>query len=232
MTFQQNTVYQLIDFFVIGTDTDVGKTYTSTLLYKALKECGYHYFKPVQSGCFIKNNRLTAPDVDFLCSFNNIPYDDSMVCYTLKEEVSPHLAAEKENILIDSKKIIEHYNNLKSKYKNLIVEGAGGLHVPLIRGKFHIYDLIKILDLPVVLVCGTKVGSINHSLLTINALKQMGIKLQGLVFNNYQGKFYEDDNIRVILESSNIKNYIIIKNSDKEIKKEELNKLFFKEDQQ
>lgn len=53
------------DFFVIGTDTDVGKTYVSTLLYKALKKHNFQYYKPIQSGCFLKDGKLTAPDVDF-----------------------------------------------------------------------------------------------------------------------------------------------------------------------
>ena len=81
------------DFFVIGTDTDVGKTYVSTLLYKALRKHNFQYYKPIQSGCFLRDNKLIAPDVDFLTKFVDIPYDDSMVTYTLKEEVSPHLAS-------------------------------------------------------------------------------------------------------------------------------------------
>ena len=55
------------DFFVIGTDTDVGKTYSSTLLYKALKKYNYQYYKPIQSGCFLRDGKLIAPDVDFKC---------------------------------------------------------------------------------------------------------------------------------------------------------------------
>ena len=89
------------DFFIIGTDTDVGKTYVSSLLFNRLLDFGFYYFKPVQSGCYLKDNILTAPDVNAVCNFSNIEYKKDMVCYTLKEEVSPHLAAEKENIEID-----------------------------------------------------------------------------------------------------------------------------------
>ena len=81
-------------------------------------------------------------------------------------------------------------------------------------------------NLPVVLVCGTKVGSINHTMLTLNALNTMGIKLGGLVFNNYKGQFFEDDNIKVILELSKVKNYLIIKNGQKEISNEEIETFF------
>ena len=205
------------DFFVIGTDTDVGKTYVSTLLYKALKKHNFQYYKPIQSGCFLKDGKLTAPDVDFLTRFVGIDYDDSMVTYTLKEEVSPHLASEMEGTTIEIENVKKHFEDLKKKYSNILVEGAGGLYVPLIRDKFYIYDLIKLFNLPVVLVCGTKVGAINHTMLTLNALNTMGIKLQGLVFNNYKGQFFEDDNIKVILELSKIEIKDILEISDKEL---------------
>ena len=214
------------DFFVIGTDTDVGKTYSSTLLYKALKKYNYQYYKPIQSGCFLRDGKLIAPDVDFLTKFNNIDYDDSMVSYTLKEEVSPHLSAEMEGTKIEIENVVKHFSDLKNKYSNILVEGAGGLYVPLIRDKFYIYDLIKLLKLPVVLVCGTRIGAINHTMLTLNALKDMGIEVHGLIFNNYKGQFFEDDNIKVVLELSKIKNYLIIKNGQKEIFDEEIEKFF------
>lgn len=213
------------DFFIIGTDTDVGKTYVSSLLYNRLSDFNFYYFKPVQSGCYYKGTILTAPDVEAVCKFSNIDYREDMVCYTLKEEVSPHLAAEKENIQIDIEKIKKHYLDIKTKYKNVIVEAAGGLYVPIIRNKFYVYDLIKTFDIPVILVCGTKVGSINHSMLTIKALRTMGIKIQALVFNNYKGNFYEDDNIKVILNDSEIKNHIVIKNGQTRLEDKDLNNL-------
>lgn len=214
------------DFFVIGTDTDVGKTYVSTLLYKALKKYNFQYYKPIQSGCFLKGEKLIAPDVDFLTNFIGIDYDDSMVTYTLREEVSPHLSSEMEETEIKIEEIKKHYENLKKIYSNILVEGAGGLYVPLIRDKFYIYDLIKLFNLPVVLICGTRVGTINHTILTLNTLHSMGIKLHGLVFNNYKGHFFEDDNIKVILNLSKIKNYMIIKNGQKGISEEEIEKFF------
>ena len=149
-----------------------------------------------------------------------------MVTYTLKEEVSPHLASEMEKTTIEIENVKKHFEDLKKKYSNVLVEGAGGLYVPLIRGKFYIYDLIKLFNLPVVLVSGTRVGAINHTMLTLNTLDTMGIKLYGLIFNNYKGQFFEDDNIKVILELSKIKNYLIIKNGQKEISDKEIEKFF------
>ena len=127
---------------------------------------------------------------------------------------------------LEIENVKKHYEELKKQYSNIMVEGAGGLYVPLIRDKFYIYDLIKMWNLPVVLVCGTRVGAINHTMLTLNALNTMGIKLEGLVFNNYKGQFFEDDNIKVILELSKVKNYLIIKNGQKEISDEEIETFF------
>lgn len=72
-----------------------------------------------------------------------VEYDDKMVTYTLEAEVSPHLASELENTEIDIENIMKDWENLKERYKYMVVEGAGGLYVPLIRDKFYIFDLIK-----------------------------------------------------------------------------------------
>ena len=213
-------------FFIIGTDTDIGKTYVSSLLYKSIRELNGFYFKPIQSGCYKKENNIIAPDVDFICTFNNIDYNSEMVGCTLIAEVSPHLAAELENKKIDLSEIENKISILKNKYTYLLFEGAGGLHVPIIRNNFFIYDLIKMIDVPVIIVSSTKVGSINHAILTFNALKSMNIKIHGFVFNNYTGNFYENDNIKNILDISGCKNYLVINKNQTEIKREEFLNFF------
>lgn len=213
-------------YFVIGTDTDIGKTYVSTLLYKGVKQIGGSYYKPVQSGAFQMLGGLTSPDVEFLCKFNHIPYDKEMTTYLLKGEVSPHLAAEIDNIEIDPEKIRLYWEELTKKYTTLIVEGAGGLYVPIIRSRFYMYDLVKMLDIPVIVVAGTQVGTINHTMMTVNSLKSMGIKIQGFVFNSrkkiYNRIDYEKDNIDVIREMSGINNYMILNFEQEAFNQEEL----------
>lgn len=211
-------------YFVTATDTGIGKTYVSAFLYKAVKKYGGGYYKPVQSGCIEKNEKFIAPDIDFVCRFNNEKYDVSKGTYFLKEEVSPHLAGEFENTEINFERIKKDWENLKTKYKTIIVEGAGGVYVPLARNRYFIFDLIKDLETPVILVCSTKVGAINHALLTINFLKQKKIKIHGIVFNNVSEniKNFEKDNIEIILETSEIKNYLIIKENQKEISENEV----------
>lgn len=84
------------------------------------------------------------------------------------------------------------------------------------------FDFIKDLNLPVILVCSTKIGAINHTMLTLSFLKEKQIAIQGIIFNNYTNEFYEDDNIRVVLEASEISNYLIINTGDSIISKEKL----------
>lgn len=211
-------------YFITGTDTGIGKTYVSAFLYRGIKKYGGSYYKPVQSGCFEKNGELTAPDIDFVCRLNNEKYDISKGTYFLREEVSPHLAAEIENRDIEIERIKKHWEDLKNKYKTLIVEGAGGVYTPLARDRYFIFNLIKDLNIPAVLVCGTKVGAVNHSLLTINFLKNIGIKIHGIIFNNVSEniKNFEKDNIKIILKTGEIKNYLIIKENQKDISENEV----------
>lgn len=217
-------------YFITGIGTDVGKTYISSLLYKSLaKKMKVGYYKPIQSGCFYKENKKIAPDVEFLCDFNEIDYDEEMCTITLIPELSPHLASEIDKQKIDMKEIYKSLCKKREKYSVLLVEGAGGIYVPIIRNKVYIFDLIKKLNLPVILVASAKVGGINQTMLTIDFIKRQGIQIQGLVFNNYGDAHYEKDNIKIILEDSKIKNYITVTKGQKIIEDNEIIKLLGEE---
>ena len=155
--------------FVTGIGTDIGKTVTSAILVEALKA---DYWKPVQAGTYYSTDSENIR--------NWISNDKSVVhpeAYKLKEHRSPHEAAGIEKIEIDFDKII-----LPETNNTLVIEGAGGLMVPLNK-KYFIVDLIKKFDAEAIVVIQNYLGSINHSLLTLDALKQRGIKIIGLVFN-------------------------------------------------
>ena len=194
--------------FIIGTDTDVGKTFvTGGIVYKLINN-GYNVlpFKPIQSGGILENETLIAPDIKYIKEICNLKNDYSeMNTYCLKEEVSPHLAARLENINVSKEKIINHYKNLISKYDYVIVEGAGGMVVPLIENSYFVYDLIKDLNLNVLIVSRANVGTINHTVLTNEFLKLNNISAKGIIINNYNEKFYEDDNIKVIEKLTDLK---------------------------
>lgn len=165
-------------YFVTGIGTDVGKTIISAILVEALKA---DYFKPIQCGDLHDSDTLKVRS--FVSNSTSIFHPES---YALKEPASPHYSAELENVTIDLSKI-----RLPETQNNLIVEGAGGLMVP-INQKELIIDLIQELDIEVILVSRNYLGSINHTLLSIEALKKRGIKLKGIIFNDTPNAPTED----------------------------------------
>jgi dethiobiotin synthetase len=152
-------------FFVTGTDTNVGKTIVSAILCNSLKAS---YFKPIQSGV------LEGIDSDTIKKFTSSRIIPEV--YKLTKPLSPHLAARHDNIDIDIHKI------QLPQEDNLIVEGAGGLMVPL-NNDFFMIDLIKKLNIPVILVARTALGTINHTLMSIQMLKNYDIKIHGIILN-------------------------------------------------
>lgn len=155
--------------FVTGIGTDVGKTVTSAIVVEALKA---DYWKPVQAGTYYTTDSENIKKL--------ISNDKTVIhpeTYKLREHKSPHEAAATEGIDVDFEKIILPQTN-----NTLVIEGAGGVMVPLNK-KNYIIDLIKKFDAETIVVIQNYLGSINHSLLTIDALKHRGIKIIGLVFN-------------------------------------------------
>lgn len=160
-------------FFVTGTDTDIGKTFVSAIITAGLKA---HYWKPIQSGID------DGTDTNFIKSATKLPdsnFHSELVA--LKAPLSPHEAANLEGIHISEESLVipEKLQELES---HLVVEGAGGLMVP-INWDFMIIDLIKKWNLPVLLVVRSALGTLNHTLLSIDALKARGVPIFGLVMN-------------------------------------------------
>jgi dethiobiotin synthetase len=158
-------------FFITGTDTDIGKTMISAILTIGLNAT---YWKPIQSGS------IPSTDTNWIKSVSELSDDHFLKeTYRLKEPLSPHQAAEIDQITIDKTtiRLPDRVNHLP-----LIVEGAGGLMVPL-NNKHFMIDLIEDLKLPVVLVARSALGTINHTTLSIQALRQRGIPILGVVMN-------------------------------------------------
>jgi dethiobiotin synthetase len=155
-------------FFITGTDTDVGKTIVSALLTLGL---GYAYWKPIQSG--------TPTDTDTLRSATGLDASHFIPeRYRLTQPLSPHAAA-----AIDRHHIsLTDFQLPVTDKPGLIVEGAGGLMVPINEQDLMI-DLIRSLHLPVCLVARSKLGTINHTLLSIAALRQAEIPILGVMIN-------------------------------------------------
>ncbi|MGZ4055272.1 MAG: dethiobiotin synthase [Bacteroidia bacterium] len=173
--------------FVTGIGTDVGKTVVSSVLTEALKA---DYWKPIQTGSFFSTD--TAKVQKWVSNTDSKFHPEG---YLLKQYMSPHAAAELEGINIDLDML-----KLPETNNTLVIEGAGGLMVPLNREVFMV-DIIKKFDAEVVLVIQNYLGSINHSILSIDALKQRGVKILGLVFNGAPHELSE----QIIVKYSGLK---------------------------
>ena len=166
-------------FFITGTDTGVGKTVIAAALAAILKKKGIDVgvMKPVATGGWDDARLLikAAGVKDNLFLVNP---------YCLRTPVVPAIAAEIEGVKIDIRRIKNAFEELSKKHDILIVEGVGGLVVP-IYNKYLVTDLINDLKLPVIIVARPGLGTINHTLLTIRQAKVSRIKVLGVIINNY-----------------------------------------------
>ena len=170
--------------FVAGTDTGVGKTIVAGAMAAALRLKGHRagVMKPVACGSLEDSNYLQQ----------HAQVDDPLKLITpiyLKEPLSPNVAARFEKKKIDLKKIDAAFSILKKKYEILIVEGCGGLLVPVLEGPkpFYVVDLILRMKAKCVLVSRSGLGAINHSLLSIEALRARKIEPLGVIYNRLAG---------------------------------------------
>lgn len=166
------------NIFITGTSTDVGKTFISTLL--CLKY-GFDYWKPYQTGINAQNPQS---DSDFVSSFGVKTHPELMI---LDKPLSPYAA-------LDPDKRAGSISDIKlpKTHNGLIIEGAGGVMVPIYEN-ITMIDLIKHLDIPVIVVASDVLGTINHTLLTIEALKARNINIIGFVMNFKQNASENED---------------------------------------
>ncbi len=171
--------------FITGTDTGVGKTFVACGLIRAMKEKGLNVcpMKPVESGCRSVRGELVPSDANKLIKASSVDEPlDLINPYRLKHPLAPSVAAEIEGVKIDKKKILSSYNRLSKKYDMTVVEGAGGIMVPVYE-KYCFIDLANDLALPVVIVGRPGLGTINHTLLTIETLRNKGLDVLGVIIN-------------------------------------------------
>jgi len=188
--FDQQSIMKL---FITGIGTDVGKTVVSAIITEALQA---DYWKPIQAGDLSQSDSHTIQSI--ISNEKTIIHSNS---YALQTPASPHLAAQLDGITIDLKNIAE------PKTKNhLVIEGAGGVFVPL-NDNDTIIDLIQN-DYKVIVVSRHYLGSINHTLLTIEALKNRNIPIAGIVFNGNENPSTE----AIILQKTGINNLGRIEN--------------------
>lgn len=162
------------NYFVTGIGTNVGKTIVAAILTEALEA---DYWKPIQAGDLHNSDTLQVKNL--ISNSKTVFHPET---YRLNEPMSPHAASKIDNITIDINQI-----KIPKTDNNLIIEGAGGLMVPL-NDKDLIIDLIKHLDIEVILVSQNYLGSINHTILSIDVLVSRNIPIKGIIFNGLENK--------------------------------------------
>jgi dethiobiotin synthetase len=204
--------------FITATGTDVGKTYVSALIVKKMRELGFNcgYFKPALSGA----DAPCLNDCEYVLNIAKIDANPkNYISYLFKPAVSPHLAGEMENNPIKLDKIKSDFERIKQEFDYVLTEGAGGIVCPFnIKENILLPDVIKALGLDIIIVASASLGTINSTVLTIEYAKNHGIKIRGVILNNYdENDFMQVDNKKQIEALTGVKVIATVKENDTEI---------------
>ncbi|MCT4671912.1 MAG: dethiobiotin synthase [Prolixibacteraceae bacterium] len=187
--------------FVSGIDTDCGKTIATGVLARSFRKYGYSIItqKFIQTGCDV-----FSEDIEKHRELMNVDaFEEDLNHLTaplvFKTPVSPHLAAEMDGRDVEISKVYQSLDLLEAKYERVLLEGAGGLMVPYTR-EHTTLDFIKDSNLPVILVSSSKLGSINHTLISLELLEKYNLTLHGVIYNHLPGTpaYQLEDSARVI----------------------------------
>lgn len=173
-------------FFITGTDTGVGKTEAACLLARSFREAGFRVgvMKPVETGCAVLDGKLVPADALSIKEASGTEADLDLVNpYRFTPPLAADLASRLFDTPIDLERIRDIYMGLAEAHDMMIVEGAGGLLAPAAEGR-SMADLASLLGAPLIIVSANRLGTINHTLLTVNCARQMGLPVKGIVLND------------------------------------------------
>ena len=171
--------------FITGTDTGVGKTLFAASLAASLRERGYRVgvMKPVETGCAKRDGMLFPDDAARLKAASNCSETLETICpYRFADPLAPSIAAERAGRRVDVDHLLAVYQSISSAHDVTLVEGAGGLMVPLLPS-YTYADLARVLKLPLLAVAANRLGMINHLLLTLEHASCKGLQVLGYVLN-------------------------------------------------
>ena len=194
------TIQKPKGLYILGTGTDVGKTYITALWLKRLREAGHDvaYYKAAVSGA----PSITESDAGYVKQVAGLSQaDDTLLSYVFDEAVSPHLAARHEGKVIDRTVVNKNFCHVARAHAYTTVEGSGGIICPLHVTDTELYmleDVVKDLNLPTIVVATAALGTINSTVLTIHYLQSKGIPVKGIIVNHYTGTPMEEDNCVMI----------------------------------
>jgi dethiobiotin synthetase len=174
-------------FFITGTDTGVGKTVVTACLATLFKNQGVGVMKPIETGVDPECSSTANSDAKFLMEVSSSTDAENEVCpHRLKTPASPYQASQIAGTPIQPATILEKFKTLQSRHNMMLVEGIGGLLVP-ITAHYNVADLVLEMGLPLIIVSRIRVGTLNHTLLTIKAARQYGLKIKGVILNRQEG---------------------------------------------
>lgn len=173
--------------FITGTSSNVGKTIITTALTYALRKRKIDAvpYKPVQCGAIREGEEWLAPDVELYQKVYNPKADEQLNSFLYEPRFSPHFAAQLAGVPIDPQVIKSNYRALQEIHELVLVEGAGGLAVPLIDEYYGTPELIKDLNIPIVIVTHATVGTLNATTLTAHYAQSKGLNIKGIIINGY-----------------------------------------------
>lgn len=171
---------------ITGTDTGVGKTFFACALSTVLSARGKRVgvMKPVETGCELRDGRLVPADALRLQRYSGSSLPLKLVCpYRFAPPLAPAVAAEMAGVKIERQRLIAAYERIRAQHDITLVESAGGLLVPLAE-RYTFADLAGDLGIPLLVVVGSKLGAINHTLLTLRCASAMGLPVLGYILNH------------------------------------------------
>ena len=187
--------------YIIGTDTEAGKTVVCAGLMYLLAEKGINaaYYKPVASGEMLRNGRMVPGDAAFVCHVSGFDLEMKRISpFSFADAVAPHLAARHAGRRITPDRIREGLDFLKARYDVVVAEAAGGLAVPLDDNGYMQQELIREMGFSCLLVTRAGLGTINHTILTLGFAETAGLKVKGIIVNRAAETTIEQDNILMI----------------------------------
>ena len=213
------------NIFIVGTGTDVGKTYIAGLILKEFIRSGINaaYFKAAMSGNVRDSNGNLIPgDALHVKNVSGTTQPLSEMCpYIYERAYSPHLAARIEGSPVDFGAVMAKFDALSAKYDRVIMEGSGGILCPIrLDGEKEIWleDFVKARDFGCVLVADAGLGTINAVGLTASYMKARGMRLTGIIFNRFQpGNVLHEDNLKVCEYLTGLKVIACVKDNDSDI---------------
>jgi len=212
-------------YFITATGTDVGKTFITALLVKKWRDSGIDagYYKAALSGAELRNGKWVAGDADYVKRIANLPdTQEQLVSYVYKEAVSPHLAARKEGNPVEIAKVQADFEAATKRHEFIFAEGSGGIICPIRYDdqKIFLVDIMKTLNLPLLIVTTAALGSINACVLTVEYARSRGLDVRGLIVNRYgsSGNLeMEDDNIRMMQDLTGLEILAKVKDGDADL---------------